>query len=92
MKSPVTIMDINFYSEAPKLYKLLEVEYNKKDKLDIDELELISKDASEGFSTINGDTAKVEISVRQFILLAQGWFKCNINDIIGERKWAKHCL
>jgi hypothetical protein len=64
-----------------KIYKLLKVKYNKKDKLDIEELESISKDATEGLRTINGDTATVEISVRQFILLLQEWYKCNINNI-----------
>jgi len=61
------------------IIKLLETFYDEKDKLDLLELEKISKTAMEGLNTINGDTAIVEISVRQFILLLQGWYENNMD-------------
>ena len=61
------------------IIKLLETFYDEKDKLELLELEEISKTATERLSTINGDTATVEISVRQFILLLQGWYENNMD-------------
>ena len=67
-----TIMDTNL------IIKLLEMHYEPKNELELSELEKIAKEATEGLNTINGDTATVEISVRQFILLLQAWYKNNI--------------
>ena len=66
----MTINDI-----SPNLCQILNIKYNEKECLESDELEKMSKEAVDGLNTINGDTATVEITVRQLALLLRDWNK-----------------
>jgi hypothetical protein len=59
----------------PWINKLMEEsDYNPQDKLTLEEVRRLFERAEEGLRTTNGDTARVDITVRQLLLLLRYFF------------------
>lgn len=67
-----------------EFYRLLSLDkYGSRDLLTQEEVEEMCRRANEGLATMNGDTAGITITVRQFLILMEGAFR-------GGEVWERH--